>query len=49
MTASRRIRACLFGIRAEMPPAGTPILTDVELFLAWRAEGLPVDTPGVRR
>ena len=45
----RRIRACLFGIRAEMPPAGTPILTDVELFLAWRAEGLPVETPGVRR
>lgn len=45
----RRIRACLFGIRAEMPPAGTPLLTDVELFLAWRAQGLPIETPGVRR
>lgn len=45
----RRIRACLFGIRAEMPPAGSPELTDVELFLAWRAQGLPIEAPGVRR
>ena len=45
----RRIRACLSGIRAEMPPAGAPELTDVELFLAWRAQGLPIEAPGVRR
>ncbi len=45
----RRIRACLFGIRAEMPPPGAPELTDVELYLAWRAQGLPLETPGVRR
>ena len=45
----RRIRACLFGIRAEMPPAGVSELTDVELFLAWRAQGLPLEAPGVRR
>lgn len=45
----RRIRACLFGVRAEMPAAGAPELTDAELFLAWRAQGLPVETPGVRR
>ena len=45
----RRIRACLFGIRAEMPPAGAPELTDLELFLAWRAQGLPLEAPGVRR
>jgi L-cysteine S-thiosulfotransferase len=45
----RRIRACLFGVRAEMPPAGAPELTDLELFLAWRAQGLPVEAPGVRR
>ena len=44
----RRIRACLFGIRAEMPPPGAPELTDLELFLAWRAQGLPIETPGVR-
>lgn len=45
----RRIRACLYGVRAEMPAEGAPELTDVELFLAWRAQGLPVETPGVRR
>lgn len=45
----RRIRACLFGVRAQMPPAGAPELTDVELYLAWRANGLPLEAPGVRR
>ena len=45
----RRIRACLFGVRAEMPAPGAPELTDVELFLAWRAQGLPLEAPGVRR
>ena len=45
----RRIRACLFGVRAEMPPAGAAELTELELFLAWRAQGLPVEAPGVRR
>ena len=45
----RRIRACLFGLRAEMPPAGARELTDVELYLAWRAQGLPIEVPGVRR
>ncbi len=45
----RRIRACLFGIRAEMPPYGAAELTDVEFFLAWRGEGLPLEAPGVRR
>ena len=45
----RRIRACLFGVRADMPPPGATELTELELFLAWRAEGLPIETPGVRR
>ena len=45
----RRIRSCLFGIRAEMPPPGAPELTDVELYLAWRGQGLPLEAPGVRR
>jgi len=45
----RRIRACLFGVRAEMPPAGAAELAELELFLAWRAQGLPVEAPGVRR
>ena len=45
----RRIRACLFGVRAEMPRPGAPELTDVEFYLAWRAQGLPLEAPGVRR
>lgn len=46
---ARRIRACYFGLRAEMPPYGAGELLDLELYLAWRARGLPVETPGVRR
>lgn len=45
----RRLRACLSGIRAEMLPYGSPKYLDLELYLAWRAQGLPVETPGVRR
>lgn len=45
----RRLRACFFGVRAEMPAAGAQDLLDLELFLAWRAQGLLVETPGVRR
>ena len=48
-TLDRRVRACLFGIRAQMPPPGSPELADVELYLAWRAQGLPMEAPGVRR
>jgi len=45
----RRLRACLSGIRAEMLPYGAQESLDLELFLAWRAQGLPIETPGVRR
>ena len=45
----RRFRSCLFGVRAEQLPVGAPAFVDLELFLAWRAQGLPVETPGVRR
>jgi sulfur-oxidizing protein SoxA len=45
----RRFRSCFFGVRAEMLPIGSPELLDLELFLAWRAKGLPIETPGVRR
>lgn len=45
----RRLRSCLSGVRAEMPPAGSPDLVDLELYLAWRANGLAIETPGVRR
>lgn len=45
----RRLRACFFGVRAERPAAGSQELLDLELFLAWRAQGLKVETPGVRK
>ena len=45
----RRLRACYFGVRAELPAYGSAELLDLELYLARRATGLPVETPGVRR
>ena len=45
----RRFRSCLYGIRAEMWPAGAEQYVDLELYLAWRARGLAIETPGVRR
>jgi sulfur-oxidizing protein SoxA len=45
----RRLRACYFGVRAEMPPYGSPDLVALELYLARRARGLAIEAPGVRR
>ncbi len=45
----RRLRACFHGIRAEMPPYGSPDLVALELYLATRAQGLRQEAPGVRR
>jgi L-cysteine S-thiosulfotransferase len=45
----RRFRSCLSGIRAEMLPYGAPEYLDLELYVAWRAGGLAIETPGVRR
>jgi sulfur-oxidizing protein SoxA len=45
----RRLRACYSGLRAEMPQYGAPELLELELFLAWRSNGLPIEAPGVRR
>jgi sulfur-oxidizing protein SoxA len=36
-------------LRAEPPVGGSPELVNLELYLAWRAQGLPVETPAVRR
>jgi hypothetical protein len=35
--------------RAEMPAFGSDDLVALELFLAWRAQGLAMEAPGVRR
>jgi sulfur-oxidizing protein SoxA len=45
----RRLRACNFGVRAEMLDYGAADYLALELYLAWRADGLPIETPGVRR
>ena len=45
----RRLRACFQGVRAEPPVAGSPDLVALELYLAWREQGLPIETPAVRR
>jgi sulfur-oxidizing protein SoxA len=45
----RRLRACYFGVRAEMPAYEAQELLDFEVYLAWRGRGLPVEAPGVRR
>lgn len=45
---ARRLRNCLSGVRAEMWPAGSQELLELELYLAWRARGMTIETPGVR-
>jgi len=44
----RRLRGCLSGVRAQPWPLGAPELVALELYLAERARGLPVESPGVR-
>ena len=45
----RRLRDCDAGIRAEPLDYGSELYTAVELYLASRASGLPMESPGVRR
>src|SRR5215467_12131164 len=44
----RRLRNCIAGLRAENYSFGAPELIDLELFLMWRARGMPLETPAVR-
>ena len=44
----RRLRNCLAGVRAQAWPLGAPELVELELFLADRASGLLMESPGVR-
>lgn len=44
----RRLRNCLVGMRAAAPEYGAPALVDLELFLMWRARGMPFEAPAVR-
>lgn len=44
----RRLRGCMSGVRAEPFAWGSDELTALELYLADRAAGMPVETPAVR-
>jgi sulfur-oxidizing protein SoxA len=44
----RRLRSCIFGIRAQPYDYGAPELVDLELYLMSRAKGMPMEAPGVR-
>ena len=44
----RRLRNCLIGMRAEPYDYGAPEYVSLELYLMWRARGLPIETPAVR-
>ncbi|NYE64084.1 sulfur-oxidizing protein SoxA [Duganella sp. 1224] len=44
----RRLRNCMSGVRAEVPPFGAKELTELEAWLAVRDAGMTVESPGVR-
>lgn len=44
----RRLRNCISGVRAEAPPYDADELVELELYLASRAAGMPLESPGVR-
>ncbi len=44
----RRLRTCLTGVRAEPFDWGAAQWVELELHLAWRARGMPLETPAVR-
>lgn len=44
----RRLRNCMSGVRAQAFPYGAQEFVELELYLAQRARGMPVETPGVR-
>lgn len=45
----RRLRACSLGVRATQFPLGSREYLTLELYLAHRAQGMPVEAPGLRR
>lgn len=47
-TLERRIRNCMTGVRAQPFAWGSVEMAEVELFLASRALGMPLETPAVR-
>ena len=44
----RRLRNCMTGVRAEPYAYGAQEMVELELYLASRAKGMPLEAPGVR-
>ena len=44
----RRLRNCMIGVRAEPYAYGSQEFVELELYLMWRARGMPLETPAVR-
>jgi len=44
----RRLRNCVFGIRAQVPEFGADEFVALELYLMWRARGMKIEAPAVR-
>lgn len=44
-----RLQGCVNDVRGEAPAMNSAEFTDLEFYLAWRAQGLPVESPSVRR
>jgi sulfur-oxidizing protein SoxA len=48
-TLHRRFRECLLQIRAEAPAAQSPILRNLEFFLSYMSNGIPISGPSTRK
>ncbi|WP_370625440.1 sulfur oxidation c-type cytochrome SoxA [Polynucleobacter sp. CS-Odin-A6] len=44
----RRLRNCMSGVRSKQFEYGSTEMAQLELFLMWRARGIPLESPGVR-
>ncbi len=49
LSLHQRFQACFGAMRAEPYELGSPEFVALELYLAWRGKGLPIETPAVRR
>jgi L-cysteine S-thiosulfotransferase len=45
----RRLRSCSYGVRAEQADFGSPEYLALELYLAKRGEGMPLESPAIRK
>lgn len=46
---NRRLLACFFDKETTVPAASGSVPADLELYVAWRSQDLPIEAPAVRR